>query len=176
MRSTRKTGNGLLKPSGRHYHVQEAQMNNWQLLKMYGSVFLLCCIVAAMLTCGAGFAHGAPAVPNRRNSLGIGEYYTNPNIYMFGVMACGGGACAVMQDEKGRKYTNLNFQPYNTMSLYQEVVLFCGDVSGDFGGKSGALVVTYGRVAHGSLRGIGCHELDSVFVVPAPKEAEVLVQ
>lgn len=115
-----------------------------------------------------------PTKPNRANSLGVEQFYTNPNIYLFAVPSCGGqDNCSILTDERGRKYTNLKFQPYNTMSLFEEPVLFCGDVSGQFAGKHGAMVVTYRRQATLNFHGIGCHELDSVFVVPSPEEGSV---
>lgn len=91
---------------------------------------------------------------------------------MFGALSCGRDSdlCGFLKDDKGRVYTNISFQPYKTMSLYDEPVLFCGDVSDSFNGKRGALVVTYRRQATLNYRGVGCHELESVFEVPAPKE------
>ncbi len=130
-------------------------------------------VVAALLI----FAACAFAVPskNRPNSLGLSEFYTNPNMYLFGSIACNGGElnCSILKDDKGRKYTNLKFQPYATMAMYEEAVLFCGDVSEEFNGKRGALVVTYRRQATLNYRGIGCHDLDSVFEVPSPKEGGI---
>ncbi len=111
---------------------------------------------------------------NRKNSLGVEQFYTNPNVYLFGIIACGSNDnCSILKDDKGRKYTNLKFQPYATMAMYEEAVLFCGDVSEEFNGKRGALVVTYRRQATLNYRGIGCHDLDSVFEVPSPKEGGI---
>ncbi len=108
---------------------------------------------------------------NRKNSLGVEQYYSNPNIYLFGIIACVGDAnCSILKDDKGRKYTNLKFWPYNTMSLYEEPVLFCGDVSEEFNGKRGAIVITYRRQATLNYKGIGCHDLEGVFEVPSPDD------
>ena len=115
------------------------------------------------------------AVPtkNRPNTLGIAEFYQNPNIYLFGTLACRGeNDCSLLRDAKERVYTNLKFQPFDTPSLYEEPVLFCGDVSASFNGKSGPLVVTYRRQATLNYRGIGCHDLDSVFEVHADAAQE----
>ncbi len=109
---------------------------------------------------------------NRKNSLGVEQYYSNPNIYLFGIISCNGGElnCSILKDDKGRKYTNLKFQPYATMAMYEEAVLFCGDVSEEFNGKRGALVITYRRQATLNYKGIGCHDLEGVFEVPSPDE------
>lgn len=109
---------------------------------------------------------------NRPNSLGVDEVYQNRNIYLFATPIQG----SVINGSRGEKYTVVRFQPYNTMSLYDESVLFCGDVSGDFASKKGPIVVTYDRVAHTAYKGIGCHEFDSAYEVPAPKEAELLIK
>lgn len=134
--------------------------------------FLPALYIALWITLVAYAANATPSKQNRPNSLGIEQLYENPNIYLFAVPACGSqDNCSILKDEKGRKYTNLKFQPYNTMSLFEEPVLFCGDVSDQFAGKRGAMVVTYRRQATLNYRGIGCHDLDSVFEVPAPKDS-----
>ena len=110
---------------------------------------------------------------NRQNNLGVDQVYSNPNVYLFGVISChGDGDCSILRDSKDRQYTNLKFQPYNTMELYEEPVLFCGNVAGDFQGKQGPLVITYRRQATLNYKGIGCHELYGVFEVPTPKEEQ----
>ena len=135
-------------------------------------------LISLLLVLNLVFAVVAISEPshkeNRKNSLGVEQFYTNPNLYLFGIIACGGDAnCSILTDDKGRKYTNLKFWPYNTMSMYEEPVLFCGDVSESFNGKTGILVVTYRRQATLNYKGIGCHELDSVFEVPSPKEGGI---
>jgi len=122
----------------------------------------------------AAIAEPSPSKSNRPNSLGVDQIYSNPNIYLFAALSCGmSDNCGFLKDDKGRVYTNLKFQPYNTMELYEEPVLFCGNVASYFNGKQGALVITYRRQATLNYKGIGCHELDSVFEVPALKEGGV---
>lgn len=99
--------------------------------------------------------HAEPAMP-RPNSLGVDQIYENHNAYLFAVPISG----AVMDGA-----TSISFQPYNTMELYTEQVLFCGDVTKKFEGKTGPMVVTYDRVAHKMFRGVACHALVSVFEV-----------
>lgn len=110
-------------------------------------------------------SHCAVPTKNRPNSLGVTEIYTNPNVYLFASIAEGS-----LLGKADDRYTNIRFQPYNTMSLYNETVLFCGNQAEQFSGKTGALLVTYERRSHHLFQGVACHNLESVFVVPAPKE------
>lgn len=115
----------------------------------------------------AGQLSHCSATKNRPNSLGVTEIYTNPNVYLFASIAEGS-----LLGKADDRYTNIRFQPYNTMSLYNETVLFCGNQAEQFNGKTGALLVTYERRAHRLFQGVACHNLESVFVVPAPKEMQ----
>jgi hypothetical protein len=105
-------------------------------------------------------AHGSTTKPNRPNSLGIPEIYTNDNSYLFAQPIDG----QILEYEEDRA-TNVRFQPYNTPALYDESVLFCGMVADFFQGKTGPLVVTYDRIAHRRFNGVACHDLVSVFEV-----------
>ena len=135
-------------------------------------------LISLLLVLNLVFAVAALSEPsskdNRKNSLGVEQFYTNPNVYLFGIIACGSNDnCSILRDDKDRKYTNLKFQPFATMAMYEEAVLFCGDVSEEFNNKRGALVITYRRQATLNYRGIGCHDLEGVFEVPAPKESGI---
>lgn len=101
-------------------------------------------------------AFGSTTQP-RPNSLGVEETYQNPNTYLVALPIDG-------QILDGR-FTNIRFAPYATADLYDETVLFCGDVSGQFNGKKGPLVMTYWTQASGKFQGVGCHDLISVFEV-----------
>ena len=105
---------------------------------------------------------------NRQNAIGAVIESKNMNTYLFAVPIAGQ---IIEHDEE--VVTNVRFQPYGTPALYDETVLFCGDVSESFNGKTGILVVTYRRQATLNYKGIGCHELDSVFEVPSPKEGGI---
>jgi len=61
--------------------------------------------------------------------------------------------------------TNIRLQPFGTPQLYDESLLLCGDVSDQFAGKKGVLVLAYERQAHRMYRDVGCHELRGVFEV-----------
>lgn len=127
------------------------------LLKGFAEYLLLVALLMGLLV---ATAHCEPTSIHSE-ALGINQPYSNPNIYLLASIAKGN----VIQDEKGQFFTSIVFQPYNTFALFTQKVLFCGDVSDDFNGKSGALVVTYDRIAHTSTQHVGCHELRSVFQV-----------
>ena len=103
-----------------------------------------------------------------KNSIGYEPYYTNPYQYMYGSAVAG----QVLKDAKGRLFTTMVFQPSHTFQLYTEEVLFCGNQAEQFNGEAGRpLVITYERVAHQKVDGIGCHQLESVDEVK-DKEAQ----
>lgn len=131
-----------------------------------GSIIILLLgflLFAAFLS---ALAHGAVPKNNRANSLGVDQIYTNPNVYLFGGLLSG----QVFRGGNGEFYTSVRVQPYNTMSIYDESVLFCDNQSQWFNGKRRPVIITYERKAHRMFRGIGCHELFSVFEVPTPTE------
>jgi hypothetical protein len=116
-------------------------------------------IVLALLFSTAAVAGSSKE--KRYNSSDVSEPYQNPNTYLFALLIDG-------KILDGR-FTNIRFQPYKTAVLFDESVLFCGDVTEQFDGKTGPVVVTYLTRAAGKYQGIGCHELLSVFQVIAPK-------
>jgi hypothetical protein len=99
--------------------------------------------------------------PNRPNSVGVDETYQNPNTYLLALPVDG-------QILDGR-FTNIRFQPYATAALFDQTVLFCGDVTEQFDGKRGPVVLTYLTQASGMYQGVGCHTLLSVFEVKGGK-------
>ena len=109
----------------------------------------------------------ATTVKNRKNSIGIDEVYTNPNRYLFATVIAGS---IIRGKSDADLYTVVRVQPYNTMSLYDETVMFCGNMAEEFRGKRGPLVITYETRSHKMFQGIACHELYSVFMVPKPEE------
>ena len=111
-------------------------------------------IVAFALPIGQAFAIPESRM-NRPNSLGVEETYQNPVTYLVGLPVDG----KILDD----KYTNIRFKPYAASALYDVTVLFCGDITEQFDGKQGVLVITYYKQASGKYEGIGCHDLVSVF-------------
>ena len=101
-------------------------------------------------------AHGSITQP-RPNSLGVKETYQNPNTYLLALPVDG-------QILDGR-FTNIRFQPYAAAAMFDQSILFCDDVTDQFTGKTGPVVITYRTQAAGMYRGVGCHTLLSVFEV-----------
>jgi hypothetical protein len=56
-----------------------------------------------------------------------------------------------------RDYTNIRFWPYGTPALYEETILFCGDVSEYFSREP--VIIIYEKQAHTMYQGIACHKL-----------------
>lgn len=125
-------------------------------MKKVGAIIVLIAAILFAIGFCTMFAHGSTTKP-RPNNLGIERVYTNTNTYLFAAPIDGAHI-------EGR-VTAIRFQPYNTMALYDETVLFCGDVSNFFIGKSGPMVVTYDRIGHRLFRGVACHDIVSVFEV-----------
>jgi hypothetical protein len=102
-------------------------------------------------------ATGHSSVDNRPNSLGVSQIYTNPYTYLLALPVDG-------QVLEG-KATSIRFKPYAAADLFDISVLFCGDVTEQFDGKTGPLIVTYRIQAGRMYKGVGCHDLVSVFQV-----------
>lgn len=118
------------------------------------SWIIILAALAFALAVGRAFGH---VEAQRPNSLGVTETYQNPNTYLLALPVDG-------KILDGR-FTNIRFQPYNAAALFDASLLFCGDVTEQFDGKRGPVVVTYLTRASGMYQGIGCHELVSVFTV-----------
>lgn len=121
------------------------------------AIMLLILILLMSLGLCVAIADAAASVP-RPNILGVTEVMANPNTYLLAVPI---EATAL----EGGKYYTIRFAPYNTYSLFDESVLFCGDVIPQFKGKNGVLVLTFTTRASTMFKGVGCHELISVFEV-----------
>ena len=92
-------------------------------------------------------------------------YTSNPLMYV-------AGSIATNQDALTNVDGNLNIRmsPLGTYMLYDESVLFCGLPIDKFQGITEPFVITYERVSHRSVQGIGCHVLVDVTSLK-PKEA-----
>lgn len=131
------------------------------------NIILLIASIAIMLLLLAGptclIAHGSTSKP-RPNSLGVDQIYSNPNVYLFAVPM----ELVVIRGPKSDLYTVVRFAPYNTMALYDENVMFCGDVSRTFRRVPSA--ITYNRRAHRMYDGLACHELEPVFEIKVDEQ------
>ena len=117
-------------------------------------IFLI--LAAVMIATG----HASTTSGNRPNSLGVLETYQNPYAYLLALPIDG----QVLDGQ----FTNIRFWPYGTPSLYDESILFCGDVSNQFTNKP--MVVTYEKQAHHMYQGIPCHELLGAILLKESKE------
>lgn len=118
------------------------------------SVAIMLWVIAALLI---AIGHSS-TTGNRPNSLGISETMQNPYTYLL--------ALPINGQILDGQYTNIRFQPYGAPALYDESLLFCGDVTDQFDGKHGPVVVTYRKQATRLYKGVACRDLLSVFEVP----------
>ena len=109
-------------------------------------------IVAVLIATG----HASTTQP-RPNTLGASNQMYNPFSYLVALPIDG-------QILEG-KYTNIRFAPYAAPDLFDQSILFCGDVTGMFDGKKGVVAITYRTQASRAYRGVGCHELLSIFQI-----------
>jgi len=130
-------------------------MKTWRVW-LGGAVFIILstAIFLAML---AAIAHGSTR-DNRPNTLGAPQVVNNSWSYLLALPIDG-------QILEG-KYTNIRFSPYAAPDMFDQSILFCGDVTYEFNGKTGVVVVVYRTQASRMYKGAACHELLSVFEVP----------
>ena len=114
-------------------------------------------VTAVIFAFAVSRAFGSVTPQPRPNSLGVKETYQNPNTYLLALPVDG----KVLDG----RFTNIRFQPYESPVLFDESILFCGDVTEEFMDKPGPLVITYRTQASGMFEGIGCHTLVSAFTV-----------
>lgn len=121
------------------------------------------CILALA---GATFVRAAINTRPSHNNLGAEVYSINPNVYLYGSLACRTeDACTVMQ-HGDKIVTNVRINPAHTYSLFDEGLTLCGNVGDAFDGiGAGPIVITYRRVSHQLVNGIACHDLLSVHKV-----------
>ena len=121
------------------------------------------CVFVALLYCWSILASGAVGT-RHDNSLGVPMYTSNPLAYL-------AGSIATNQDALTNVDGNLNIRikPLETYMLYDESILFCGLPTDMFNGKTEPFLLTYERVAHRQVRGVGCHELVAVHSLKTEK-------
>jgi hypothetical protein len=127
-----------------------------RLLKQFAVGYLIgvaLVVVVLLLTSAAHCAVGKKQV----NSLGSVAYTENPLMYQAGFIAQGGDAITNVDGN-----LNIRIKPLETYMLYDESVLFCGLPVDMFNGKTEPFLLTYERIAHRQVRGVGCHVLVDV--------------
>lgn len=97
-----------------------------------------------------------------KNSLGFVAYQDNPFAYTVGAVIGG----QILRGDTGELFTQVEFNPVHTYLFFRETKMFCGDQRLKLI-QSGTLLVTYQKIAHISLYGIGCHDLVDVTPIEA---------
>lgn len=92
------------------------------------------------------------------NGLGVPEYTSNPWSYILALPLDG--------EVLDGKYTNVRISPYGTPELFDQSLLFCGDVTENLTGKEGPMVFVYRTQASRVYQGVACYELKAIFEVP----------
>lgn len=129
-------------------------MKTWRVwLGAIGFLILSTLIFLALLS---AIAHGSTQSA-RPNTLGAPQTVNNPWTYLLALPVDG-------QIFEG-KYTNIRLAPYGAPDLYDQSILFCGNIAYEFNGKTGVVVVVYRTQGSRLYRGTACHELLSVFEV-----------
>lgn len=103
--------------------------------------FLVVCVLSVSSHC---------ATTSSKNSLGVVTYTSNPLMYVAG---------KILDAKSVEGNLNLRVSPLGTYSLYDESILFCGMPIDKFEGVTEPAVLTYERVAHRAVNGVGCHRL-----------------
>ena len=106
----------------------------------------------------AQMSYGATSAPSRSNSLEAYIPDDNTNVYTYGVIV----DTASIED----RFLNITVQPAYTPELHKEQVLICGSsfewAKIDHLNLHSPMVMTYERIAHRTVHGIGCHNIVSV--------------
>ena len=132
-------------------------------MRKVAAAIALVIFLLVVLTIGlTGFAHGAVS-KKHDNSLGVVQYQNNPFTYLEGAVV----NIALVGDG-----VNIRMQPRGTYSLFTQELLLChkDHVFSLFQGKQNPIVLTYERVAHETIEGLGCHELRSIDEVTSEKQ------
>jgi hypothetical protein len=98
----------------------------------------------------ANSAHCSTTKP-QTNSLGVVQYSINPYIYE--------AVQNIAEVTEIDGNMNLRVKPIGTYMLYDDNLLLCGLPTDAFQGIREPFLITYERVAHISVRGVGCHRL-----------------
>src|SRR5208282_2186956 len=127
---------------------------------LYGTLLFLL-ITSVLLAFGKASVRGNA----RPNSVGVSETYQNPNTYLIALPIDGQILSTGQVLDRSSQFTNIRFSPLATAALYDETVLFCGDVTPMFKDKQGTVALVYRTQASGKFQGIGCHDLLGVYEI-----------
>lgn len=123
-------------------------------------------IITILFLCLAGFLIGtghAATTSSKKNSLGAVTITSDPNVTLVASLLGG----EVHRDDDGRLGYNLRLHPKYTYGLFDESVMFCGDVRGMLENKSTTfLAYTYRKAASRLIDSVPCHQLIGIDEVP----------
>ena len=115
-------------------------------------------IIMAGLIIMSTLAFGRSSMPGRTNVFDAYIPDDNPNVYTYGVVV----DTASIEDRD----LNITVQPSYTPELHKEQILICGPsferAKIDHLNLHSPMVMTYERIAHRTVHGIGCHNIVSV--------------
>lgn len=120
-------------------------------------VFFWGTVITGVVLLASTLSHGSVSTKNTTCWLPEGcvtQYDANPLMYQAVYLATTPDAVSNIDGN-----LNLRVKPLGTYMLYDESVLLCGLPIDKFKGKSEPFVLTYERVSHHSVQGIGCHNL-----------------
>jgi hypothetical protein len=115
------------------------------------SYFFMVLLIVAVLY--VVICHGTTTSSNK-NSLGTVQYDENPLMYVAATVSPTEGSIANVDGN-----LSLRLKPLGTYMLYDESLLLCGMPLEKFQGITEPFVLTYERVSHKSVQGVGCHVL-----------------
>jgi len=113
-------------------------------------LFMAAVITTVLLLVNAAHCQPVTTKP-QTNSLGIVQYNENPYIYE--------AVQTIAEVTEVDGNMNLRVKPIGTYMLYDDNLLICGLPTDAFQGIREPFLITYERVAHISVRGVGCHRL-----------------
>ena len=105
-----------------------------------GNKILIKCVLILVL-----FAVIAKADTTSSHRMSMKAFLNNENpaVYVAGEITRG-----ARFKYHGKMVTGITIIPYRAGQLFQRDIMFCGDVSDMFAGKTGLVLITYERVAH----------------------------
>lgn len=113
---------------------------------------LFLCLCGLFIATG----HAATTSSKKSNAFGAQTITVDPNVTLVASLLGG----EVHRDGDGRLGYNLRLHPKYTFGLFDESVMFCGDVRGMLENKSTTfLAYTYRKAASRLIDSVPCHQL-----------------